>query len=159
MNGFLNNFCSNIGTEIANYTSPYNVYENENYLFEAIIQAYKKNNFPRIIFNPMCRNNHWTLVLIDIERRRYLFYDPLSNKSSRGDMMITKTIVKLREIENITLEFYEVNHDRQSGGWECGYHVLLFCYKYAMGQSHNTPISQIINFRRYLIEIVNKTFQ
>lgn len=155
MNGFLYDFCSNI--EVASYTSPFNQYEDSEFVYNAIIQAYDKNNYPNLIFVPICEDNHWTIVILDFEKRKYFYFDSMKKATTQGNSMILETIDHLRTRRNVVFDYHQFSHKSQSGLWECGYHVLMMSYKYAMG--HSMDISPIIveNLKYYLHEIVNKT--
>ena len=157
MNGFFRNFCAN--ALIANYTSPYIVYQNEEHLFHAISQCYEKNNFPEIIITPRCQRSHWTVCIFDIERKIYFCVDPLSNNSNKGDTIVQKTLVLLDSRKKLKFIYESIAHNRQRGAWECGYMVMLVAYRYVMGFSLDITPECIENFRKYLTEIIEKTFR
>lgn len=157
MNGFLSNFCQNIN--IANYTSPFNQFASSDYIVEAILQCIQKNHSPQIIFTPICANSHWTLLILDFEKNRYFHYDPLQTSTGKGNQMIEDSINILICRTGIELHFYRIPHHRQNSNWECGYCVLLCCYKYAMGHPMEISPIAVNNLRAYLIEILNKSYR
>ena len=157
MNGFLKNFCRNIA--IANYTSSFNVYESEMYMVEAIVQCYERNNSPSIIFVPICENSHWTLLIIDVEKRKYFHFNSLKNKTDAGNLKIQRTIEIFSAKKGMKFDFLNLTHPSQYSTWECGYFVLLASYKYAMGQPMQLSRTIVNNFRKYLLEILDKKFE
>ena len=125
--------------------------------FHAITQCFEKNNSPSIIFVPINANSHWTLLLLDFERKQYFLFDPLSAKTSKGNQIITSAIEMLEKSRYLSFSFKEIQHNSQKGNWQCGYMVLLCAYKYSMGQPIVINENTINNFRHYLIEILKKS--
>ena len=132
---------------------------------------------PRIVFIPLLHMsgsqggcNHWTMLVIDLEKREYVYYDSLKRSTEHipkiisDQIAILETRLTAQKIGKSTGTFRKIikNTPIQSSTWECGYFALGWAHQHARRIEANPPNENAIrndlfkNAQRYSDRINKK---
>ena len=132
---------------------------------------------PRIVFIPLLQMsvsqsgcNHWTMLVIDFDKREYVYYDSLKGSTENIPKIISDQISKLeaeirtQNINKSPLTFQKKirNTPVQLSTWECGYFALGWAHQHARQKETTPPNENAIrsnlfkNAQRYSARINRK---
>lgn len=88
------------------------------------------------------RHGHWTLLIVEPESGIILFYNPLMERRSQilavkrnWCSYVSQRMLAYNEVIQKQWQVETKMHSKQTDGYNCGVHCLLFAERYLSGQS------------------------
>ena len=101
---------------------------------------------------PILHNNHFTLVFANFETKKFIYLDPLEEKSIISDELFLK-FLKILNMVNINTEGwqnFEIPHDLQKDTFNCGVFVCQFSEKLINDQYDLKNLTDQNIYRKYM---------
>ncbi|EOO04296.1 putative ulp1 protease family protein [Phaeoacremonium minimum UCRPA7] len=127
----------------------------------------RKDNFLDIetILVPICRDNHWTLVVVRPQKRTITHMDSLKRNGAGSPDITSNTLKWIRDILQdsfVSDEWDIVNHisPAQVNGWDCGVHAVTngMCLALGVDPTHYKSDELPLQRRRIAAVILNGGF-
>ncbi|XP_062614806.1 uncharacterized protein LOC134276581 isoform X2 [Saccostrea cucullata] len=93
------------------------------------------------VIGAVVKHGHWTLIIVEPQNGIVYFYNPLMEKRSQiltvkrnWCSYVNQRMIAFNEVSQMQWQVETKMHSRQTDGYNCGVHCLLFAEQYLSGQ-------------------------
>lgn len=106
----------------------------------------------QVLVSVNCNLNHWCVIMIDLEKRRIYFYDPMESTYKVGVRSAAehiKNLLRVQGFEGCRVQSYGSHLGVQTDNYNCGIYVLVACEVFAGAQSPGLIDKKTLQYLRY----------
>ena len=75
-------------------------------------------------------SNHWCIIFLELEKKKFFFCDPMTNSASNSKYFNIFLKLKLPGINIFDWREESVKHNIQTDDFNCGIYIIYFCYQF-----------------------------